>query len=310
MLNCNVRDPGQAKMSAAQLHSFYLSFNQMTSAETQEIDSIFKCTVSESDYAVMHRFNISISLRDFQRLNDGSWLNDEIVNFYMQLLSEDCSRYGDFYFANTFFYTRLRDSKGSFCYDNVKAWMKDTNIFEMKKLLFPMHINGNHWALSVVDIEFKKILYIDSLPKDSTFLDVEVLNMWLSCEYNKHHDSPFELFQKINYSCPRQTNGLDCGVFMLTFAHLIYLGTDLNIMHQQVVPFMRRKIALSILRGKLQVLLSRDILVLFNVFKRMVQQIFVKVKSLIKKIFQQTVIKEVCLRGNFSTTGQRCRQQR
>lgn len=48
--------------------------------------------------------------RDLQTLSGLNWLNDEVINFYMNLLMQRCSERKDLpqvYAANTFFYPKL-----------------------------------------------------------------------------------------------------------------------------------------------------------------------------------------------------------
>ncbi|OBS73466.1 hypothetical protein A6R68_15996, partial [Neotoma lepida] len=55
-------------------------------------------------------FKLQITRGDIQTLHQGHWLNDEIINFYMNLLVERNKQkgYPDLYVFNTFFYPKLK----------------------------------------------------------------------------------------------------------------------------------------------------------------------------------------------------------
>ena len=232
-------------------------FKDLTSSEVDEIDSLLNGPKSDA-FIVTSRFRFPIRLSAFHCLKDRQWLSDEIINYYVELLRENSSCYGSstskIFFFQSFFYPKLRDENGVFSYANVCNWNKQVDMFCFQKIFVPMHVNGDHWALAVIEINNKRINYIDSLEKETTFGDVEILNMWLSREAQRMGRSEsFEKFQLVKMECPQQNNGDDCGVFLLAFMHLIYLNEDINVMDSSMVHFMRRKVALSIVRETLQV---------------------------------------------------------
>ena len=73
-------------------------------------------------------------------------------------------------FYQTYFYLRLRDHEGSFCFENVENWNKNVNVFSFQKLFGPLHIHGDHWALSVIDTINKRICYVDSMKSNDDAL--------------------------------------------------------------------------------------------------------------------------------------------
>lgn len=232
---------------------------ELTSSEADEIDALFNCP--SSDHIVTTRFRFPIRLCTLHCLKDGGWLTDDIINYYIELLRENSSGYGystsDYYFFQTYFYIKLRDQEGNFCFENVENWNKNIDFCSFKKLFVPMHVNGNHWALAVIDIGSKKIFYVDSLASQKTFKGMEVLIMWwsrVSQQMNKA--DAFDKFDLVTLKCPQQDNGDDCGIFLLTFMHIMYLNEDINLMDSSMVHYMRRKIALAIVREILLVILQ------------------------------------------------------
>ena len=211
-----------------------------------------------SDEVIIKMFNISITIRILHCLKEREWINDEIVNFYMALLYEYTCINGEAsatcYFYNTHFYEFLqRSSKDQLIYESLKKWTK-INIFKYKYLFFPINIRGNHWALVVIDMQYRLIKYYDSLINDASYMKLTIFNQWLHGEFQKHQGSSvFQMFKVVCVKSPQQDNGDDCGVYMLSFALLITLGLEVELMEKKFVPLMRKKIAISIVDGEIHV---------------------------------------------------------
>ena len=108
----------------------------------------------------------------------GEFLNDEIINFYFELLSQ---RNSSCLFFSSHFYSHLTKN-GIFNYKNVERWTKDVwnskllflnlqkDIFQFSKIFIPVHCPPVHWCLAVINISKKKFEYYDSLGNpDSSF---------------------------------------------------------------------------------------------------------------------------------------------
>jgi len=67
-------------------------------------------------------FNLKIQRRDIQTLGGLNWLNDEVINFYMNLLMDrgKQEKYPSVYAFNTFFYPKLVSGGHS----ALKRWTK------------------------------------------------------------------------------------------------------------------------------------------------------------------------------------------
>jgi sentrin-specific protease 1 len=115
------------------------------------------------------KWNIPITNRDFERLQPNQWLNDELINFYLNLI---CERANSLHpngpkkvFAhNTYFWPKLR-SNG---YSAVSRWARRAkcggdDVLKLDYLLMPAHVGGNHWCLAVVNFKQKRFEYYDSL---------------------------------------------------------------------------------------------------------------------------------------------------
>ncbi|KLU86332.1 Ulp1 protease [Magnaporthiopsis poae ATCC 64411] len=96
-----------------------------------------------------------IHKEDVARLDDGEFLNDSIISFYLNYLhnrlkATDKDTAARFYFHNSFFYERLKPAKGkSINYDNVKSWTSRVDIFKYDFIVVPVN-EHSHWWVAVI----------------------------------------------------------------------------------------------------------------------------------------------------------------
>lgn len=92
---------------------------------------------------------------DVARLDEGEFLNDNIINFYMQFLQDTLKKSESsiakrVYFHNTFFYEKLRPSKGrEIAFDGVKRWTAKTDLFSYDYIIIPVNEHA-HWWLAII----------------------------------------------------------------------------------------------------------------------------------------------------------------
>uniref|UniRef100_A0A8D0AXN4 SUMO specific peptidase 1 n=1 Tax=Salvator merianae TaxID=96440 RepID=A0A8D0AXN4_SALMN len=129
---------------------------------TEEMEREIKCVLrsGNQDEVLSEAFRLTITRKDIQTLNNLNWLNDEIINFYMNMLMERSKQRGfpSVHAFNTFFFTKLKTAG----YQAVKRWTKKVDIFSVDILLVPIHL-GVHWCLAVIDFRKKTITYFDSM---------------------------------------------------------------------------------------------------------------------------------------------------
>ena len=83
-------------------------------------------------------FNQRITRHDLQTLKNLNWLNDEVINFYMNMLMErgkTSDRLPSVYCFNTFFYGKIV-SQG---HSSVRRWTRKVDIFSHDLLIIPVH---------------------------------------------------------------------------------------------------------------------------------------------------------------------------
>ena len=82
--------------------------------------AVEKVLRSDGDEVIAANFNLTIKGRDIHKLKPEKWLNDQVINFYMNLLIERGKRenFPSVYAFNTYFFKALL-SKG---YGHVRRW--------------------------------------------------------------------------------------------------------------------------------------------------------------------------------------------
>ncbi|PFH37098.1 Ulp1 protease family, C-terminal catalytic domain-containing protein [Besnoitia besnoiti] len=231
--------------------------------------ALLRC--SDPNAVLIDKFNIGLTAGQLECLYGSNWLNDEVINFYMQMLQERNEKQRalgqkiwKIFFFNTFFYAKLTGGNSAdvtYDYASVKRWTKRQNvdIFAVDLVLVPLHVNRLHWTLGVVDMrqEKRKIYFFDSLGgKNKTWF--LTMRRYLQDEHLDKRGKPLEDveewfvpedFSSEKYT-PQQENGFDCGVFICQMAECITDGRSFDF-SQKNIPQIRAKMALQIVSGEL-----------------------------------------------------------
>ncbi|NWR57095.1 SENP1 protease, partial [Bucorvus abyssinicus] len=224
-------------------------FPEITEEMEKEIKSVFRG--GNQDEVLSEAFRLTITRKDIQTLNNLNWLNDEIINFYMNLLMERSKEKGlpAVHAFNTFFFTKLKTAG----YQAVKRWTKKVDIFSVDLLLVPIHL-GVHWCLAVVDFRKKTITYYDSMGginSEACRILLQYLKQESLDKKRKELDTNgWSLLSKRSQEIPQQMNGSDCGMFACKYADCITKDKPINFT-QQHMPYFRKRMAWEILHRKL-----------------------------------------------------------
>lgn len=192
-----------------------------------------------------------------QRMKDEKLLNDELINAYMELINKRSATNSSLpkvYCVNTFFLNKLAP-KGDYCYENVKRWLKNIDLFSYDLIMVPVNVNNNHWCLAVINLKQEKLEYYDSLQLGDTGQILEHLRRWLKDRIegseSKPKLDPDHLTKDIHTDIPLQTNAIDCGVFTCQYANSLARGSTLEFRQSQI-PAMRRQMIVDFLDGAIQ----------------------------------------------------------
>nr|XP_019591399.1 PREDICTED: sentrin-specific protease 2 isoform X3 [Rhinolophus sinicus] len=203
------------------------------------------------DEILSSAFKLRITRGDIQTLKNYHWLNDEVINFYMNLLVERNKKQGypALHAFSTFFYPKLKSGG----YQAVKRWTKGVNLFEQELILVPIH-RKVHWSLVVIDLRKKCLKYLDSMGQKGHRI-CEILLQYLQDESKTKRNLDLNLLEWTHYSMkpheiPQQLNGSDCGMFTCKYAD--YISRDKPIAFtQHQMPLFRKKMVWEILHQQL-----------------------------------------------------------
>ncbi|KAJ3199393.1 SUMO1 sentrin specific peptidase 1 [Entophlyctis luteolus] len=194
---------------------------------------------------VVSGFNVDLQPADIRTLSPGTWLNDEIINFYGQMIMERSKRsqkYPKIHYFNTFFYTTLLEHG----YDRF-------DLFALDLVIIPVHL-GVHWCLSVIDFRNKRIEYFDAMKGNNPRL-FALYREYLNAESLDKRKKPMDFSGWTDY-CPKdipgQLNGYDCGVFACMYAE--YRSRDAAFdFSQKNMGYLRRRMVYEICTKTLHV---------------------------------------------------------
>lgn len=156
----------------------------------------FSLSPGPQNDVLVNGFGISFKKRDMLTLSGTNWLNDQVINFYMNLINQrsELDNIPNVYAMNCFFYPKII-SGGQ---ESTKTWTKIIDIFSKDIILVPVHL-GAHWCLAVIDFRKKLILYYDSKGSPN-FQCMNVLKQYLIDEHIEKkslllisQDGPFKM---------------------------------------------------------------------------------------------------------------------
>ncbi|GLD99130.1 hypothetical protein PINS_up007847 [Pythium insidiosum] len=211
-----------------------------------------------ANQVLIQKYQVDLTRRHLQCLLPLQWLNDEVINFWFQMLADrDAAlvKRGDLakgsHFFNSFFYTKV--SEGGYNFINVRRWTRKVDLFAMDKIFVPVNISNTHWCLAVIFMTDKRIQYYDSMDGSGQRC-LEVLLKYLHDEMEHKKKQAFDASDwrlvQSTPDTPQQENGSDCGVFACTFAD--YLSRNLPLTcKQKDMEFHRHRMALHIVQGEL-----------------------------------------------------------
>ncbi|EJD04315.1 cysteine proteinase [Fomitiporia mediterranea MF3/22] len=203
-----------------------------------------------------------VSDTDLSRLGPGQWLNDEIINFYGQLIvdraaeaeaAKENERNGkvlNVHYFSSFFWPKLQSGyeKG-----RLAKWTKKVDIFSKDIILMAVNHGNAHWTSAAIDFTRKRIISYDSMGFHRS--DVyKALRMYLNEEHKNKKKKPFDFTGWEDYRSdmyPEQENGYDCGVFTCQTLEYLSRGEEEFNFTQQNMPYLRQRMIWEIGKAKL-----------------------------------------------------------
>eukprot|EP01034_Spumella_vulgaris_P031276 gene31276-38643_t len=215
-----------------------------------------------SNEVVIDKFSIDMTRAKLVCLKPSTWLNDEVINFYMNMLQErdllltekaggETARKSSHYFSSFFIDRLCADRK--YNYKNVQRWSRKFDVFAKDKVFMPINLSQTHWVMAVAFVQRREIHYYDSMNGSGDRYLPHIMQWLVDEAKDKKKGSividPLEWKQiSMREDTPQQRNGVDCGVFSTICAD--FLSDDLPLLYaQEDMGEYRIKIGAAIMRG-------------------------------------------------------------
>ncbi|KAI2634418.1 cysteine proteinase [Hypomontagnella submonticulosa] len=206
----------------------------------------------------LHRDGVELTARDFSKLVcPGVWLNDNAIQATLVHLATyindaagvvpktdtpRCVALSSQYWSN------FRADPRNHLYPrglNRNWGVKPENFLDIDTVLIPVNEN-NHWTLLVIRPARRTVAYVDSfhsagerhLEDAHQFLKTFLGEKYVASEWRTE-----------TYTVPSQTNGYDCGMFVITNSIYLALGIDPSSYSQQEMDLQRLRIGAVCLHG-------------------------------------------------------------
>ena len=217
--------------------------------------------------------NLEVKRSDFETLQHGAWLNDEVINVYLRLIKDrqmSDAEGGDgalprVHLFSTLFYAKLVNG-GVYNYKGVSRWTRQKRlrssglpgdcVLGNDLIIVPLH-QSVHWTLAAIDMRAKRITFYDPVHRDDILRALTHLQTWLQDESQDKLKTDFDFDgwefierpQDEGEHVPSQLNGYDCGVFMCIFAN--YLAREEKFAFEQSdMSYFRHRMVADIIRGR------------------------------------------------------------
>ncbi|KAG8969246.1 Smt3-specific protease [Tulasnella sp. 419] len=214
-----------------------------------------------------------VAAGDVQRLLPGTWLNDEIINYWGVMLMQRAERYkagkgkekldGDdaelgrigkkeplqeIHCFNTFFFSKL-ESPG---YEQARLnkWTKKIDVFKKDIIIIPVNRGNAHWACAAINFKKRRIEYYDSLGACPPII-YSHLRDYLDREHRDKKKRPFDFQDWVDWwdeNTPQQENAYDCGVFTCLCMEALSRGEEASEFNyeQSNMPYLRQRMVWEI----------------------------------------------------------------
>ncbi|ORY71630.1 uncharacterized protein BCR38DRAFT_331423, partial [Pseudomassariella vexata] len=204
----------------------------------------------------------TVDLDDIPRLDEGQFLNDNLIIFYLRYLQYHLEKeYPGLaervYFHNTFFYDKLKPSRagGAINYDSVKSWTSKVDLFQKDFIIVPIN-EYSHWYVAIIynapkllpqpgnpdvagaaissaaqnpiSLDYDRIITLDSLGGAHSPA-CQALTKYLVAEMMDKKDIAIEPPKSLGMTAkdvPQQHNYCDCGLFLLGYIRQLLQDPD------------------------------------------------------------------------------------
>ena len=169
---------------------------------------------------------IVIQKADFFTLKPTVWLSDAVIDSFLfissqfEYLDENYIKILPF---GAHFITWLQNKTPATSYFN--TWLKQVYPNKYDILIFPINVCNSHWVLTIVFLQSKVVLHLDSLH----CVNIAHLNhIWSFVKFQLGNVSEDEWSICAPTDFLKQANNFDCGVYLRLFVFALCSGTEFS----------------------------------------------------------------------------------
>ena len=215
------------------IRRWFKSTDDPTENTKDEYKKLLKNLNSGPPDDVISEYKYRILRRDYRSLTGHNFLNDRIIDAYLDLIKERNvkEKMSKIYPLECYMFTKLeRNFKESF--EQLFRWIK-TDLTDYDIILVPIHKNS-HWTLISCVVKERKLYYYDSVVGSRGCSNAPRIMRKFMEEYFQRRDKPGAFTTKIVEEAPTQGNGYDCGVFVCKNAEKIARGVMVNTSQDEI----------------------------------------------------------------------------
>ncbi|KAF4982539.1 hypothetical protein FZEAL_1849 [Fusarium zealandicum] len=202
---------------------------------------------------------VDLRRHDFAKVVPSTeWLNDEIVNGSLAWLDQAINSAAGIkdvkkntrkcLAMSSFFFKRLQDQGVARTQRTLRRYgVEKRNFLDVDTILLPI-CEHSHWTLLIIRPSKRTVAHMDSLNARGNSVYTSLGVAWLKDVLEEKFIK--DEWKVILHEAPRQTNGHDCGVHVITNAMCVSLGlSPIDSYAAQDMPAQRIRIACMLLNG-------------------------------------------------------------
>ncbi|GMT01684.1 hypothetical protein PENTCL1PPCAC_23858, partial [Pristionchus entomophagus] len=151
-----------------------------------------------------------LSIEKLRCLAPEQWLNDEVIEEMLKIICEDAVNTMKCRPLSTYVFERICDGRTT---QNEKKRLRE-DLSSTEYLLLPMHENGNHWTLAVINTRDQRLVHYDLEKITTPALRLKTMERIVNF-IEKLLPATEGKWKKQLLLCPQQPNSFDCGVFVI-----------------------------------------------------------------------------------------------
>ena len=205
-----------------------------------------------------------LRMSDIACLCEETWLNSSVIDYYTSMLLKEFRHHYVFpcQFFNSLLLNRgtvvdeLRDTLRiqNYSHWNVYRHAKAVDLFDKRNVFAIINKGNYHWMLTWANIATKEIYFFDPIQKDHGNKWTSALQKYLCDEWRvRRPNEDVPLWTKgvdVDITACMQTDGYNCGVYVLFLIECILNDAPLSLMTPQNIAAMRHLLAANLMRGR------------------------------------------------------------